>query len=675
MLRCWGLHRRCDWACNGLGYSPRSQEHQFGEAMTTNNPNESTGAEGTGESYDSPVIRRGPYPEFTWTAVFIGWAIGALIAVSIGYAALILGFAIEGSELAAILGWGLLRGVLRRTSIVENNINQTIASAVNGASSGIMFSVPALFILSRTQGLESVKDFNVPLMILACITGSVLGLAFVIPLRKQMIDFDRLAYPGGIAVATILKSPGAGVQKAVLLLGGALFSGLVHLLVLWFMGEDQNWHAGPALGLPSLLNISLYLSVMTIGVGFLSGKGGFWFGAGGFVCYFLLSPLLSAFAGPDIAGAISPEDAVVQGLVEDPDRWELGTSLVDVPGAMRAKIYKPLGIGMLVGAAIGGIVAAFPLILSAMKSMHSASKKSGGDSKNDEMPIRLLYGAIGLGALMMIWIAYSSVDNLSLGRAAAMALLGTLWVWIAGVIVAECVGRTNWSPLSGMTLIAVTILILIAKGGVDNPETIVCSMLMGAAICLAISQASDMMLDLKSGYLVGAIPRRQQLAQFAGVWLGPVIVIGLMVVLNHQYKIGSDKLPAPQAQALADVTQGILDDNVPAYRYAAGAGLGLLLAVSGLGGIGVLIALGFYMPFAIALTYTIGNCLRIAADKLKGDKWSHEVGIPIAAGMIVGEALVGVGNAFWNVLFPDSGTAETAMQQGAVVVQTISMGL
>ena len=632
--------------------------------MTTNNPYESGDPAGpeVGESFDPPAIRRGPYPEFTWTAVFIGWAIGALIAVSIGYAALILGFAIEGSELAAILGWGLLRGVLRRTSIVENNINQTIASSVNGASSGIMFSVPALFILSRTQGLESVADFNVPLMILACITGSVLGLAFVIPLRKQMIDFDRLAYPGGIAVATILKSPGAGVRKAVLLLGGALLSGLVHLLVLYFMGDHSDWHAGAAFGLPSLLNISLYLSVMTIGVGFLSGKGGFWFGAGGFVCYFVLSPLLSGFAGPEIAGMVSAEGEVVQGLVDQPSK-------------MRAVIYKPLGIGMLVGAAIGGIVAAFPLILSAMKSMHSASKQVGGDIKNDEMPIRLLYGAIGLGALMMICIAYTSVENLSLGRAAAMALLGTLWVWIAGVIVAECVGRTNWSPLSGMTLIAVTILILIAKGGVDNPETIVCSMLMGAAICLAISQASDMMLDLKSGYLVGAIPRRQQLAQFAGVWLGPVIVIVLMIVLNEQYEIGSDKLPAPQAQALADVTQGILDDNVPAYRYTAGAGLGLLLAVSGLGGIGVLIALGFYMPFAIALTYTIGNCLRIAADKLKGAKWSHEVGIPIAAGMIVGEALVGVGNAFWNVIFADSEAAETAMQQSAVVVQTISMGL
>ncbi len=592
-------------------------------------------------SAGSTRIHHGPYPEFTWTAVLLGWLIGALIAVSIGYAALILGFAIEGSELAAILGWGVLRGVLRRTSIVENNINQTIASAVNGASSGIMFSVPALFILSRSEGLEEVANFNIPLMILACITGSVLGLAFVIPLRKQMIDFDRLAYPGGIAVATILKSPGAGVRKAMLLLVGALISGVAHLLVLGWMGEDHDWHAGSQLGLPDMLNISFYLSVMTIGVGFLSGKGGFWFGAGGFLCYFVLSPLLSQFAGSDVAGMVSS------------------------PNSMRLELYRPLGIGMLVGAAVGGIVAAFPLIASAMKSMHAAGKKSEADGRtNDEMPIGLLYGAIAIGAAVMIWIAYQSVDSMTLGRAAAMAVLGTLWVWVAGVVVAECIGRTNWSPLSGMTLIAVTILIVIARGGLSVVETISSSMLVGAAICLAISQASDMMLDLKSGYLVGAIPRRQQLAQFVGAWLGPVIVIFLMILLNRQYGIGSDELPAPQAQALASVTEGILSGNVPAYRYTAGAGLGLLLAMSGLGGIGVLIALGFYMPFQIALTYTIGNVLRLAADKGFGVRWSHEVGIPLAAGLIVGEALVGVGHALIKVVFGGPEAAETAMRIG-----------
>ncbi len=600
----------------------------------------------SGDELDGDIrIRRDPYPEFTWTAVFIGWAIGALIAVSIGYAALILGFAIEGSELAAILGWGMLRGVLRRTSIVENNINQTIASAVNGASSGIMFSVPALFILSRTKGFESVAEFNVPLMILACITGSILGLAFVIPLRKQMIDFDRLAYPGGIAVATILKSPGAGVKKAMLLLGGALLSGFAYVLVLVFMGDHGDWHAGDQIGLPPMLNVVFYLSVMTVGVGFLSGKGGFWFGAGGFICYFILSPLLNQFAAGEELRA-----------------------LVEQPTQMRAALYKPLGIGMLVGGAVGGIIAAFPLMAGAMKSMHSASKQEG-DQSGDEMPIGLLYSAIGLGLLTMIWIAFMSTESMTLGRAAAMAVLGTVWVWIAGVVVAECIGRTNWSPLSGMTLIAVTILIVIAKGGLSAAETITSCMLVGAAICLAISQASDMMLDLKSGYLVGAIPRRQQLAQFIGAWLGPVIVIFLMILLNEHYGIGSERLPAPQASVLASMTEGILNDDVPAYRYVAGGGLGLMLALSGLGGIGVLVALGFYMPFNIALTYTLGNISRIVADKVMGTRWSHEVGIPVAAGLIVGEALVGVGNALYQVFLAAPET-ETAMNFGC---QQLSM--
>ena len=118
-------------------------------------------------------IRRGVYPELTWPGILVGYALGAIIAISIGYASLILGFSIEGSELAAILGWGVLRGIMRRTSIVENNINQTVASAVNGASAGMMFSVPALFILNaQTKGLT---DFNPYLMVIACITGRRIG--------------------------------------------------------------------------------------------------------------------------------------------------------------------------------------------------------------------------------------------------------------------------------------------------------------------------------------------------------------------------------------------------------------------------------------------------------------------------------------------------------------------
>ena len=598
------------------------------------------------EMRQGELIRRGAYPEMTWQAIIVGWILGALIAVSISYAALKLGFSIEGSELAAILGWGVLRGLMRRTSILENNINQTVASAVNGASSGIMFSVPALFILSKKPELSGVADFNVPLMLFACIAGAFIGLAFVIPLRKQMIDFQRLPYPGGIAVATILKSPGAGITKAMYLFGGAIVSGLFFYVIKKKLGYEDV-AVGAALGLPPRYSLVFYCSLMTIGVGFLSGKGGFWFGAGGFICYWLLSPVISTFGSPDLQG------------------------MVEMPGIMRKFVYKPTGIGMLIGAAMGGIIMAFPLIRSAISSMNRASKSDS--ASQDEMPIKLLATSVVMGAACLVFLAYKSAPGMSLSTALLMAILGTVWIWIAGVIVAECVGRTNWSPLSG-------ILIVIAVNmGLGKTETIVSCMVVGAAICLAISQASDMMLDLKSGYLVGAVPRRQQMAQFVGAWLGPCIVIGLMFLLENsgrppeaadqqvaavvetsqegsvssskqkfdiekkEYGIGSDALPAAQASALASVIEGLVDGNVPSYRYTAAGGLGFLLAISGLGGIGVMVALGFYMPFNIVLTYTIGCVLRIVCNKTAGNRWAEEFGIPIAAGLIIGEALVDVG--------------------------------
>jgi putative OPT family oligopeptide transporter len=574
------------------------------------------------------ALKTGAYPELTWTAVFVGWGLGALITISVAYAALILGFSIEGSELAAILGWGVLRGIMRRTSIVENNINQTVASAVNGASAGIMFTVPALFILSRTEGLESVANFTpgfVALLTLSSITGCFLGLAFVIPLRKQMIDFDRLAYPGGVAVATILKSPGAGIRKAQWLFAGVLLSGLVKVLVLRYLDGNKDFDLGGQLGIPSMWNLVFYLSVMTVGVGYLSGRGGLWFGAGGFICYFVIAPLLLLFGS--------------EGVQE----------ILPVPTAMRSQLFLPSGIGMLIGAALGGIIMAFPLIRSAFQSLQNSGTRFAPGQSNDEMPVSLLYAAVVLGLLAMITLAYFSVSEMTLLRAILMAVLGTAWIWVAGVIVAECIGRTNWSPLSGMTLIAVTILILIAKAGMSAPAAIISSVVVGAGICLAISQASDMMLDLKSGYLTGAIPKRQQYAQYLGAWLGPLLVLMLMVLLNSQYQIGSDALPAPQATALASVMDGILNDNVPAYRYSAGAGLGFLLAMSGLGGIGVLVALGFYMPFHIVLTYTLGNLLRMLSDLTCGKSFAHSTGIPVAAGFIIGEALVDVANALIKI--------------------------
>jgi putative OPT family oligopeptide transporter len=565
-------------------------------------------------------VRSGAYPELTTTSVLVGYFLGAIIAVSIGYASLILGFSIEGSELAAILGFAILRGMLRRNSIIENNIVQTVASGVNGAASGLMFSVPAIFILGYGS------DFNPVLLTFGAIAGAFMGIGFIIPLRKQMIDYERLTYPGGVAVATILKSPGAGIRKAIFLLGAAALSGGLHT-ISQYTGVAY-YDLGSLLRWPEYMNGIWYLSLLSIGVGYIAGKGGVAFIIGGYVCYWLLAPLLSNFGLFPI----------------DPDT---GLATSD-PEALRLMLFRPVGIGMLIGGAVAGVAMAFPMILSAVRSMQNAAKAESAISR-DEMPIKLLYVAIGGAAILLAVMAVLSTEKMGLGRGIAMAVVGTVWVWIAGVILSEAIGRTNWSPLSGMTLIAVTILIFISSGLGDTKAAVVSAVMVGAAACVAMSQATDLMLDLKTGYLVGATPRMQQYGQFLGAWLGPILIVGLIFVLHEAYTLGSDKLPAPQGQALASMVSGIVGGDVPVQKYLAGAGLGALLSIAQ-PGLGITVGLGFYLPFSIVLTYSIGTLLRVLSDWKLGHRFAEDVGIPTAAGMIVGEALVGVGFAISMIL-------------------------
>ena len=364
-----------------------------------------------------------------------------------------------------------------------------------------------------------------------------------------------------------------------------------------------------------------FLSLMTIGVGFIAGRGGVAFIIGGFVAYWFLSPMLAVTNG-------FPLDA--QG------------ALISDPGSLRSLLYRPLGIGMLIGGAMIGVVLSFPLIVGTIRSM----QKTGGiDTRGsaDEMPIKMLYVAIVGAAVVLAVIAVNAVETVGIVRGIAMALLGTIWIWMSGIILSEAIGRTNWSPLSGMTLVGITLLIILTQG-MERGDSIIAAVTVGAATCVAMSQATDLMLDLKTGYLVGATPRMQQLGQFIGAWLGPIVVIGLIFVLHEAMTLGSDALPAPQGEALKSMIEGILGGDVPVEKYVAGAVLGAILSAV-IGGLGVTVGLGFYLPFYVVLTYALGTLSRELADRFRGKDWSENVGIPIAAGLIVGEALVGVGNA------------------------------
>lgn len=583
---------------------------------------------GSQSQTNPPPLIRGPYPELTWTAVILGNMLGALIALSVGYASLTLGVAIEGSELAAILGFGFLRGVLKRRSIVENNISQTIASAVNGASAGMMFSVPAIFIL----GYQA--DFNPVTLTFGAIAGAFLGIAFIVPLRQQRLDFERLTFPAGIAVASVLKTPASGLEKVKILGIAALLTATAkyglhgaHISV-WPLFDQIDALLGPEDYLPAYLGGTFNLSFLALAVAFIAGRSGLTFVLGACFCYWVMAPLL------DMLGALP----VIEGKT------------IPSPDDLRATLFRPTGIGMLIGAALVGFAASFPLFAASINSLRTARKTTPNLSR-DQIPVRLLAVILIAAVLVLAVTAVTSAANVGVGRGILMAVLGSLWVWVAVILLSEAVGRTNWSPLSGMTLIAVTLLILITQsfGGMDTGPSVVVAITVGAALCIAMSQSTDLMLDLKTGYLVGASPRKQYLGQFLGAWLGPILMVGLIFLMHEAYTIGSDKLPAPHGKALASMISSVTGGTVPSEKYGAGALLGGLMSALQ-SSFGIAVGLGFYMPFNTVLTYGAGTLLREIIDRTQGPSFVEDIGIPVAAGLLLGEAMIEIGLAVAQIM-------------------------
>jgi uncharacterized oligopeptide transporter (OPT) family protein len=603
------------------------------------------------------------YPEASLASILFGLAFGAVLTAAITYAGLKIGFTIVGSSIAAVIGFGVLRGLLRGGTILEVNISQTIASAVNSASPGIIFTIPVLYLLYGVDGMDTQRFW---LVTLAGVIGGALGTAFIIPLRKQMIDIDRLRFPSGTAVAVILKSPGAGPKKSLVLLLGVAFATAVYLPVElpnipganlpgyanlnWRLPDprtdptqplprtvdrDQDGKpdliltrsdldVGRLLGLPDYVLLVFAITPLAFGGGFLTGRAGLMVLAGGLLAAFVLTPAA----------------------------WMLGWMPVTLhadqaPQFAYEFFNRPLGIGMLLGGAFMGVVAALPAIRAALGSIAGAGRKSA-----DELGLRTLAGIIVVGTIGLFLAADLISPNEATGgllgglnhhvRNLIIALVGSAWIWFAGIIVSQCTGMTDWSPVSGMALLTVVLVLVLGGSG-----EVVTAVLVGAALCLAIACAADMMADLKTGYLVGASPWRQQVIGLASVLIGPVIsmtVLGLIVKRNMDLTglpIGpGTETVAPQAQALQTVIQGVQGGEMPYALFASGALLGVLLGLGAFPGLGVLVGLSMYLPLKYVLTYGLGCLTNMALTKIKGKTWAEEWGVPFAAGLVVGEALI-----------------------------------
>jgi putative OPT family oligopeptide transporter len=559
-----------------------------------------------------------PYREFTAVAAVFGVLLGAVMTAAFCYVALRLGFTLPGSTVAAILGFAVLRGLLKKGSIIENNINQTVASGVNNASAGISFTLPALFLLYGTE-------FNMWAVFFAAIAGSFLGIVVIIPLRKQMIEFERLRFPSGIAVAALLKSPGAGIRQAQLLGGGFAISAGLHLLAGfgWF---PEELGINGLFAIPAWLPIVVGVSFASLGAGLLSGRGGLPFVLGGVLAWWVIAP--SAVLMGWVPALETFSVVVDKGLYTD---WMASELLY-------AEMLRPLGIGILIGGALSGVVASFPALKSAISSLSNTSRVGGASS--DEMPVQVMYGGVIVAFLVLFGAAVMAGPTLGLGRQLLIAVVGTLWLGLAGLIVAQATGMTDISPMSGMSLIGVTLMFFLTGGEV------IPAIVLGVAVCVGIGQCADMMGDLKSGHLIGARPKSQQLAQFAVAWMGiPVAIAVITLLWGDGGGFGPDNpaLSAPQGTALAAIMESLQAGAAPLDKYAAGTAIGLGLGLFPISGVGVLVGLAMYLPFSITMTYGVGCFVSMGLKRAKGETWMGEVLVPVAAGFIIGEALTSLG--------------------------------
>ncbi len=557
------------------------------------------------------------YKDYTPLGVAVGLFIGILMTASFSYAALVLGFSTNGSPVAAVLGWGIMSAIFKRGTIIENNIIQTVASGVNTSTAGVIFTVPVLLI----RGAE----FNFWWVLAATVAGAILGVGFIIPLRKQMIDVDRLRFPSGTAISSILRSPAEGLQKSKLLLWGGIISASVYFIIKFpTMGLPQiipaSFDLNPLFHLPDYINNIWAVSLLSLGIGFIAGRNGLFVLAGGVLAYWLITPVVISL------GMIPPNIAEV-----------------NFSSFVHSTVTRPLGIGMLIGGSLMSIVLIIPAIKATFKSFSYSSV--GGENK-EELSLSVLYKVILLAFLLFVASSYFTSD-ISLPTAVLISIVSTIWLVFAGIIVSQATGMTDWTPISGMSLIAVAILMLFLSS-----DEVTTAVLIGAAVSVAIAESADMMQDLKTGHLVGSTPIKQQTLQLLVAGIGPVISLSVMLLIWNSGGIdpatgkhlpgfgpGTD-IEAPQAVALGATIDSIVDGNVPADKFLAGGIIGAILSFTSIPGLGVIMGIAMYLSMKYILPYGLGSILSVLFLRWKGKHWVENNGIPFSAGLILGEALM-----------------------------------
>lgn len=562
-------------------------------------------------------------PEMTATSVILGILLSVLFGGANAYLGLRVGMTVSASIPAAVISMGIIRKILRKDSILENNMVQTIGSAGESVAAGAIFTLPALFLWA---GEGSIETPSLVLIALIALCGGLLGVMFMVPLRGALIvqEHGTLPYPEGTACAEVLEAGESGGAKATTVFSGLgiaagykfiadglkIFPSEVHYEVGAYKGSGFGADVLPAL----------------LGVGYICGpKVSSYLLAGGTVGWFVLMPLIAMFGGDQV---IYPGSTPIS---------EMGSF------SIWSSYIKYIGAGAVAAGGIMSLIKSLPLIIFTFSdAVKGIGVKVGEKNRqNTDIPMQITVLIIGIVGIAMWLIPAIPVNFIG---AILVIVFGFFFATVSSRMVG-IVGSSN-NPVSGMTIatLLITTAVLKASGNIGMPGMIG-AITIGSVICVATAIAGDTSQDLKTGYLVGASPYRQQIGEVIGVVASALAVGGVLYLLNAAWGYGTDQLPAPQATLMKLVVEGVMNGNLPWALVFAGVFIAIVIEILG---IPVLpFAVGLYLPIHLSVPMMVGGLVRLYFDKKKGlsekdRKDKVENGVLYSSGLIAGEGLVGI---------------------------------
>lgn len=580
-----------------------------------------------GDKYRPYVPPEASLAELTVRAVAVGLVVSVVFGAANAYLGLKVGLTVSASIPAAVIAVAVFRA-LRRGSILETNMVQTIGSAGESVAAGVIFTLPALFIWQRSDPTVVVDLLQVSVI---AGFGGLLGVLFMIPLRRYLIarEHGKLPYPEGTACAEVQVAGEVGGSKARLLFGGLGFGALYQALAN--ARGLALWNESPALPLPRKAEIGGDFTPELLGVGFIIGPriAAIMFG-GSALAWLVLIPLIDLWGGDSV---VYPATVAMSAL----GSGEIWNSYI-----------RYVGAGAVGFAGIVTLLKSLPTIVESFR-LGLAHAGGGGASglprTQQDLPMRLV---LGLAALMAValWL-WPGVPVGPLG-ALLIVVFSFFFVTVSSRIVGLIGSSSN--PVSGMTIAALilTSLIWVALGLNDGGAGAKVAVLaVGAVVCISAAVAGDTSQDLKTGFLVGATPKRMQVGEMMGVLASAAVMGGVLVVLNESYGLGTvDGLPAPQATLMSLVIDGVLDASLPWGFVLLGIAIAAVAEfVFKLPSLAF--AVGVYLPVSLMTPIFVGGLMRMGlARKYAGNDETgtekREQGVLFASGLIAGAALVGV---------------------------------